>query len=274
MGFRRRAGASVFDSEVQTFMNNFFVTKRIHRFFNNGKIEEIDDDIIGEFRLLIRIDNQDFIHAVCTPSQIKEFVVGFLRARGLIDSLEDIASFDINGNIASVTRTSRLRDFLPHLSVLESTGTKNVRAERFTLKKKMVSSGLRVPLTVLLKGMEELSRKPLYVRSGGTHCAILFSQDGNALVSAEDIGRHNAVDKTIGGGMIKDVDFPNTWLAVSGRLPEDMVLKPLSVGISLIASVSAPTSEGIALGERSGLTVVGFVRDGRLNCYCHPERII
>jgi FdhD protein len=121
--------------------------------------------------------------------------------------------------------------------------------------------------------MEELSRMPLYVKTGGTHCAILFSQDGHPLSSAEDIGRHNAVDKTIGGGLMKGVDFSETWLAVSGRLPADMVLKAVIVGIPLIASVSAATSGGIESGERAGVTVVGFVRGGKLNCYCHPQRI-
>jgi FdhD protein len=125
-----------------------------------------------------------------------------------------------------------------------------------------------------LKSMEELSRMPLYSRSGGTHCAVLFSERGEALVAAEDIGRHNAVDKVIGGGMKKGLDFTACWLAVSGRLPADMVVKPLLAGIPLVASVSAPTSGGVALGESSGLTVVGFVRGGRLNCYAHPERII
>jgi len=67
--------------------------------------------------------------------------------------------------------------------------------------------------------------------------------------------------------------FEKCWLAVSGRLPADRVLKPILLGNPLVASVSAPTSDGIEVGERSGLTVVGFVRGGRLNCYCHPERI-
>jgi FdhD protein len=254
-------------------MSDFFLTKRIRRFFDSGKIEEFDDHIIQETPILIRLDDQDFIHAVCTPSQIKEFVIGFLRTRGLIDSLEDVASVDATGSTASVIRTSRLRGSLPELDVLETTGTRNVSAERLTRNKKAVASRLRVSSGVLLKGMEKLSRMPLYVKSGGTHCAILFSERGNALASAEDIGRHNAVDKAIGAGMLRGVDFSNTWLAVSGRLPADMVLKPLTVGIPLIASVSAPTSGGVELGERSGLTVVGFVRGGRLNCYCHPGRI-
>jgi FdhD protein len=255
-------------------MNESFLRKRIHRFFGDGKVEDVEDEIIRESRILIRLDGHDFIHAVCTPAQIEDFVTGFLRTRGLIDSLEDLASVDLTGNTVSVVRTPRLGGSLPHLSVLETTGTRNVSPESFVRKKDTAPSRFRVPSGIILKGMEALSRMPFYVRSGGTHCAILFSEEGDALASAEDIGRHNAVDKTIGGGMRGMIDFSNTWLAVSGRLPADMVVKPLLVGIPLIASVSAPTSEGIELGERSGLTVVGFVRGGRINCYCHPERII
>jgi len=254
--------------------DDFFLKKRIYRFFAGGKVETLDDDIVQESRLLIRLDGHDFIHAVCTPFQIREFVVGFLRTRGLIESLKDIASLEVEENTASVTRISRLRGLPPDLGVLETTGTRNVSPERLIGLLRIPPSDFRVSSGVLLEGMEELSRMPLYVKSGGTHCAILFSPEGQTLASAEDIGRHNAVDKTVGGGMLKAVDFSGTWLAVSGRLPADMVLKPLLVGIPLIASVSAPTSGGVDLGARSGLTVVGFVRGGRLNCYCHPERII
>jgi len=81
------------------------------------------------------------------------------------------------------------------------------------------------------------------------------------------------VDKVIGSALIKGTDFSRSWLAVSGRLPADMVLKPALLGIPLVASVSAPTTEGVEMGERSGVTVVGFTRGGRLNCYTYPDRI-
>ena len=254
-------------------MKDFFLKKRIHRFFGSGKVEELDDDIIQESRLLIRLDDHDFIQAVCTPHQSEEFVIGFLRTRGLIDKLEDIDSLHVTGNTASVIRTSRLRGSLPDLGVLETTGTRNVSAEGFIRNDDRVSSALRVQAAMVLKGMEELSRMPLYVKSGGTHCAILFSKDGNPIISAEDLGRHNSVDKVIGGGLMEGVDFSETWLAVSGRLPADMVLKPAIVGIPLVASVSAPTLSGVKTGEKAGITVIGFTRGGRLNCYSHPERV-
>jgi len=256
------------------FMADFFSKKRIHRFFDSGKVERLDDQLIGESRLLIRLDGQDFIHAVCTPFQVKEFVIGFLRTRGLIDNLEDIASVDLSENTASVTRTARLRGKTPELRLLESTGSRNVDNNVFFRPDgKIPPQRFSVSAKVLVSGFKKLSDMPLYKKTGGTHCAILFTEKGTPIVGAEDMGRHNAVDKVIGGGMKRAVDFSRSWLAVSGRLPADMVLKPLIVGIPLIASVSAATAAGVEIGERGGITVVGFVRAGQFNCYCHPERI-
>ena len=119
-----------------------------------------------------------------------------------------------------------------------------------------------------------LKKMPVFNRTGGNHCAILFTPQGETVFSAEDLGRHNSVDKVIGGGLRKRIDFNHSWLAVSGRLPKDMVFKAVLAGIPLIASVSAVTFGGAVMGERSGITVVGFGREGRINCYSHPERII
>jgi FdhD protein len=254
--------------------DSLIIRKRIHRFFESGKVEKVDDDIIMESRLLVRLDGRDFLQAVLTFSQVEEFVIGFLRAHGLIESLQDIASLHVAGTTASVVRTSPRRGFFPGLDMLETTGTKNINPDRLIRGKGIISSALRLSSKTLLRGVGELSRMPLYIKSGATHCAILFSDQGEPVASAEDIGRHNAVDKTIGGAVRNGVDFGKCWLAVSGRLPADMILKPLLLGIPLVASVSAATKEGIELAERFGLTVVGFARRGRFNCYCHPHRIV
>ena len=256
-------------------MGALYKRRRIRRFYEKGKARDMEDDIIRENRLHIRLDGEDFIQAVVSPTLLEEFVLGFLVTRRIIDTPRDLLSLELKKDTASVLRHPHRRGALPELKLLESTGSRNLALEgmpRFA--KSRVTSSLRVTAKILIKGMRMLSRMPLYKRTGGTHCAILFSQRGEPLVSAEDIGRHNSVDKAIGGGLKKGVNFSNAWLAVSGRLPADMVLKPLTVGIPLVASVSAATSEGVDMGERAGLTLVGFTREGRLNCYCHPERIL
>lgn len=256
-------------------MDELITKKRITRFFENGKVMELEDHIIREYRLLIHLDGEEFIQAVVLPSLLEEFVLGFLVTRGIIHGPEDLTSLEVEKGTASVLRHPENRGMLPDLRLLESTGSRNLALEIAPhFASTLSSSPLRVSAKVLIKGVRMLSQMPLYKKTGGTHCATLFDSDGEPVMSAEDVGRHNSVDKAIGGGLKKGADFARCWLAVSGRLPADMVLKPLMVGIPLVASVSAATFDAIEIGEGAGLTVIGFSREGRMNCYCHPERII
>lgn len=256
-------------------MSEVIVKRKIKRLFLTGRIEELEDELVNEYRLKIRIDDEDFVDAVVSPSQLEEFILGFLLTRGLINRPEDISSLDISNHVASISRDQRLKEKIPTASLLETTGSRNLPPSLHPDKKQRISgSSLKVRLDDLIEGIRMLKKMPVFNRTGGTHCAILFSPSGEAVFSAEDLGRHNSVDKAIGGGLKERIDFNRCWLAVSGRLPRDMVFKAVLAEIPLIASVSAVSSEGAVTGEESGVTVVGFGREGRVNCYSHPHRII
>ncbi len=249
--------------------------RKIRRLFLTGKVEELMDELINEYLLRIRLDGEDFIQAVVSPYLLEEFVLGFLLTRGLINGQEDISSLEISEGLASVERNPRNQGSRPVATLPESTGSRNIDLSSHSrLARGIRGSRLKVRVKSLIEGIRMLKRMPIFNRTGGTHCAILFSPSGDPLFSAEDLGRHNSVDKVIGGGLKKGIDFNESWLAVSGRLPKDMIIKAVLSGIPLIASVSAVTSEGVRTGEESGVTVVGFGREGRINCYCHPFRII
>jgi formate dehydrogenase assembly factor FdhD len=100
-------------------MNGFSVRRRIRRSYAAGESQEVEDDIVKESRLLIRLDKKDFIQAVLTPSQVVEFVVGFLRTRGLIQTMQDIDRLEVKGEVASVTRNPALSSVFPDLRVLD-----------------------------------------------------------------------------------------------------------------------------------------------------------
>lgn len=254
-------------------MPDTVIKKSIHRFFESGEVKHLEDEVIAEFRLHLHLDGEPFLQATLSPYLVEEFVIGFLRTRGLIEGIGDVSSLEISGNKAIVVRVPKFNGKVPKLSLLESTGSRNVRPEE-VLASRILESDLRVSARTIIRGLRMLSEMPLYKRTGGTHCSILFNETGDPLASAEDIGRHNAVDKVVGSGLLGGLDFKRSWLAVSGRLPADMVLKPALAGIPIVASVSAPTTEGIEMGESSGVAVVGFTRGGRLNCYSYPARIV
>jgi FdhD protein len=116
-------------------------------------------------------------------------------------------------------------------------------------------------------------RSGTYKETGGTHAAMLSSMEGNLTIFAEDVGRHNAVDKVVGAGVLRGVDLGACVLVLTGRLSGEIVLKAARVGITVIASVAGPLESGVRIAEAVGITLVGFVRGRRMNVYSYEERI-
>jgi len=111
-------------------------------------------------------------------------------------------------------------------------------------------------------------------KTGGVHVAALYSADGDVIAHAEDVGRHNAVDKVIGVCALKKVDFSLSFLASSGRLTGDVVLKAARMRIPVVASLAAAIDSGIAVAEQTGVTLIGFVRGQRMNLFTYSQRIV
>ena len=104
--------------------------------------------------------------------------------------------------------------------------------------------------------------------------AAIYKADGSLMALAEDVGRHNAADKAIGKAALDKVALNECFLASSGRISGDITFKAAKVGIPIIASIAAALSSGLDVGEKTNVTLVGFVRGKRLNIYTAPERII
>lgn len=249
--------------------------KDIYRFFDSGLIKQLADRLVDEYCLKIVLDGRDFMEVVVYPSQIEYYILGFFFTRGFIKSVSDIEAVQIDEGIVKVRRIAGLRDYWPEFDVLETTGSPNIKLKAgIPFSRGMINPAFKTIVPVIRNGVKRLSDMPVFRQTGGTHCAILYTKEGKEIIAAEDIGRHNSVDKVIGGGLSKGVDFSHCWLAVSGRLPSDMVMKPAMAGIPLVASISAPTASGVETAERTGLTLIGFSREGRFNCYSYPERIV
>jgi formate dehydrogenase accessory protein FdhD len=138
-----------------------------------------------------------------------------------------------------------------------------------------IKSDLEVKAATLLNSVNRLnSIGTTFRKTRGVHIAAIFNGDGTLVTFAEDVGRHNAVDKTIGAAAMTKTDFEQCFLTLSGRLTGDIVAKAARLKLPVVGSLAAAIDSGIAIAKSADLTLVGFVRGNRMNIYTFPERII
>jgi FdhD protein len=247
-------------------------------------VEERTDYVAEETALHIFLNKTHYGTILCSPDQLKEMVVGHLLSEGLLKSTAEIDDLllkkdgkclvklkpdvDAEQRIAKSQRFARLvvsacgsPDYRPLSEVIASLPKLDVTP---TVNAAVVSQSV-----LQLNTIAEKFRK-----TGGVHVAALYSPDGDLAALAEDVGRHNAVDKVIGTGATKNMDFRNLFLALSGRLSGDIILKAARMKLPIIASLAAAISSGLEAAQLTGVTLVGFVRGKRMNVYTYPERIV
>jgi formate dehydrogenase accessory protein FdhD len=138
-----------------------------------------------------------------------------------------------------------------------------------------VFSDLKIEAEVIRNCVNSLnSSAKIFKKTGGVHAAAIYRKDGSLVGFAEDVGRHNAVDKVIGSCILRRNHFADCFLVLTGRLTGDIVMKAARTGIPIIASMAAAINSGIAVAKRSRITLVGFVRGNRMNVYTFPDRIL
>jgi FdhD protein len=209
--------------------------------------------VVAEFGLSIVVDGQHLATAAITPLMEREFVVGYLFGRGIIESVADIKSLTIKGDSAEVTLTGK------------GGGVRSPSA---------IDSDFSVGREDIFNGISAILKSELYAETGAIHSAGLFGRGAKPLCLAEDIGRHNALDKVIGYALMHKLDFGQSFAASTGRMAADMVAKVCRAGIPIVATKTAVTGAGVEIGQKCGLTVIGFVRDGGMKIYSHPQRVL
>ncbi len=221
-----------------------------------------------------------------TPGGDYELAAGFLFTEGLIAPADvarvaycdDLDDEDQRYNVVTVTLARPFNHASLHRNFFATSSCGicgKAALDDVEVRCRPVAAGPQVSSEVIASLPHALRRKQrVFERTGGLHAAGLFTAEGRLLTLREDVGRHNAVDKVIGEQLLADrVPLAGHILQVSGRVSFEIVQKAAVAGIPILSAVSAPSSLAVEAGERFGMTVVGFVRDGRCNVYTHPERI-
>lgn len=249
--------------------------------------ESAVDRVVVEEPLELRFEGRCLLVTMRTPGDDLDLVRGLLYTEGLVRSPEDIAAVahcdDVPAEAAGNAVTFSLRqgaslveeNALRQGLVTSACGVCGKAAlEVVARHAPPVGPGPKLSAE-LLAGLPAQLRggQALFERTGGLHAAALFSPQGRRLALAEDVGRHNAVDKVIGQALrLHALPLQDTLLLVSGRAGFEIVFKARRAGIPVVASVSAPSSLSVELARDGGQTLIGFLRDGRFNVYCGGQR--
>ena len=244
------------------------------------KFQKMTDYVAEEKPLHIFLNRTYYATIFCSPSNLKELAVGHLLSEGFVKSIEEIEEIRIKTEGVchvklkpGINLKARLKLSTPFSRVILST-CGNLSPYQYSAKLPKITSNLKVKAEVIINGVSRLnSIAETFRKTGGVHAAAICRSDGNLVAFAEGVGRHNAVDKAIGIGALNKTDFGECFLALSGRLTGDMVLKAARVGLPILASLAAAIDSGIAVAKVVGLTLIGFVRGKRMNIYTFPERI-
>ncbi len=247
----------------------------------------VRDTVVVEEPLEFHVDGRPGAVTMRTPGHDEDLLRGFLFCEGLIAETGDIRGFGVpedvpaeqRGNVVDVRLRSALaRKRLPERSMFASSSCGvcgKVSIASLHVHAPVVASELRATAATVAGLPDALRRgQTVFERTGGLHAAGAFTADGALVAVREDVGRHNAVDKLVGWALAEGrVPASDSILCVSGRLGFEIAQKAIVAGFPIVAAVSAPSSLAVELCERHGVTVCGFVRDGRFNIYAHPRRI-
>ena len=220
-----------------------------------------------------------------TPGSDVELALGFLHGEGLIRSNRDIASVHECGADRNVVRIELAADVPLDLARLERNfytssscgvcGKASLEAVAAMMAAKPVEGAGNVSAALLrsLAGGSH-SAQPVFRDTGGLHAACLFDERGALIAAHEDVGRHNALDKLVGARLLADaLPLSGSVLLLSGRASFELLQKAAMAGVPVVASVGAPSSLAIDLAQRTGILLVGFLRDDSFNVYAHGERL-
>ena len=256
-----------------------------------GRDGALEDQVAVEEPLEIRLHGKPFAVVMRTPGEDRALAAGFLISEGVVDAAASIGAVEhcrhpdrpevhnvvdvylVGAAAASLDARLAERRNIASSTACGVCGRTSIDALRS--RAAPIASAWTIDAVVAADLPRRLAaRQRVFRRTGGLHAAGLFTATGACLRAAEDVGRHNAVDKVVGAMLLDERRLDECALAVSGRVSFEIVQKAWIAGIPVVGAVSAPSTLAIELAIEAGITLLAFVREDGFNVYSHPDRII
>jgi len=245
----------------------------------SGKRERLKDQIVREVPLIILVNDKELVTLQCSPDKLEYLAVGFLLSEGLVKKQRQIKDIRLSEKgwyiRIALAGDFDIDEYSSFKRVIGSgcSGTatfyRDIDAQGCTPLRNQTEYSYEK----ISNSMKEFRHRSLtFKRTGGVHSCALCGQEGIE-VFAEDIGRHNALDKVFGECFLKGISTQNKFILTTGRVSSEILIKVAKQKVPVVASHSAPTDLAVGLAENLNLTLIGFVRGSRMNIYTHNYRI-
>lgn len=237
---------------------DLLTTIPVHRFdILKNTFTSTKEWVISEKRYHILINNVEVTTMVASPSFLKEMAAGYVVGRGILH-LEDITDITIKQNNIHVKTK-------PHIEPLDT-------EPKICEPKNECTAN--IPAPIFVKAASKLQTDTtLWKKTNAAHSAALCTFSGDTLKIIEDVSRHNAFDKVIGWGLLNTCDFSCSFIVLSGRIAQDMVVKAQNVGCFIVASRSSVIEPAVTIANTLDVTVIGYIREDHIVVFSHPQRV-
>ncbi len=243
--------------------------------YEKGRLYAVTRAVVREFPLRLIVNGRELAILIVSPHQLDRLVAGFLRLQGFIQNLDDLLSFGICAD--SGRADIRIRGDVPEqlMPVLTSGCGAGITFSLPETMKKPSPEDMPAQLSpaAIFRLMQELAQKAEQYRNhGGMHSAAVG--DGRSLlIYAEDVGRHNAIDRLAGEALFRHLDLRGMLLVTSGRVSSEMLTKAACLGIVVVASRTSVTDLAVRMAEQAGITLISYLRGDSCEICTHPERL-
>lgn len=248
-----------------------------------GALSRTTDQVAEEMPVALVYHDVPHVVMLATPADLEDYAVGFTLSEGLVARPEEIRGVEVRyGELSADVHVSvaweRFTQLLQrrrNLAGRTGCGLCGAESAQDAIREcGTVPDGVSVTSAALHAAIAELSgRQPINARTGSVHAAAWVVPGEGIKAVREDVGRHNALDKTIGALVRAGSGFAGGYMLITSRASYEMVQKCATVGISLLVALSAPTAFAVRLAQRTGLTLVAFARADQHVIYAHPRRV-
>ncbi len=245
------------------------------------KLQEKKDLVIREYLFTILLNGQEIVTLNCSPDNLIELAVGFIFSAGFINNKADLKEVkeEFNKGIVSIQcENGKTISQIKDTKVVKGSSSGIIYSNpgnffSTTKNKNIISSG-KLDYKIVYEIIEKLHHLSIvFKKTGGVHNSLLTDINGQDIVFREDIGRHNTIDKIIGHLVLNELTSEDKVVVLSGRISSEILQKIARVRIPFIVSAAAPTDLAIQLAEKMGITLIGFVRNKKMNIYTCSERV-